>query len=492
MGLPLAVGIAEPCLHGAVTAETPPNILFIYTDDQSHRTVGCYRNEGAPAWVRTPNIDRLATEGVRFSDAYGAAWCSPSRACVLTGLLPHGINDVRLKRITFSGDAYDPAVARFWPVQLRKSGYHTAMIGKWHLGQNPGHGCLWDHSVVWDQNKTQGDWYNDQALATDGAASQIVPGYVTDVFTHLAADYVRRSHDRPWFLWLCYNAPHLPNSTHPRHQNTYTDAEVSLPTDIFGPRPDKPGYMRDFSMFQRAPDGSTQYETASLPEMIRGYNRLVSAVDEGVGQLLRVLEETRQLENTLVIFTSDQGFAWGEHGFAMKLGPYDANLRMPLIFRMPGRVARGEVCRQPVSVVDIPPTLLGFAGVPLPWEMHGHDLAPLLRRPHTPSDRPMVMENFGLRLGTETDRGETGDGALMNGRVPWWLFLRQGKYKYIRTLVPDEIEELYDLESDPHELKNLALDASHRPTLVDYENRLRTELKRTKAALVDKLPPPRR
>jgi arylsulfatase A-like enzyme len=168
------------CLGGGIliAADQPsrPNILFIYTDDQSQRTLGCYREEGAWPWVRTPNIDRLAAEGVRFTTAYGASWCSPSRACVMTGRLPHGIHGVHLKGVTAKGEAYDPSTVPFWPAALRKSGYQTALIGKWHIGQNAAHGVLWDHSAVWDQNVIKGDWYNDQDLAIDGAHAEDAAG----------------------------------------------------------------------------------------------------------------------------------------------------------------------------------------------------------------------------------------------------------------------------------------------------------------------------
>jgi arylsulfatase A-like enzyme len=126
------------CLATSVRAEPAtvrPNILLVYTDDQSHRTLSCYRDEGAWPWVNTPHIDRLARQVVRFTNAYGAAWCSPSRACLLTGLLPHGIEGMQLRAVLNKGQGYDPAVRRFWPSEMRKAGYRTAMIGKWHLGQ---------------------------------------------------------------------------------------------------------------------------------------------------------------------------------------------------------------------------------------------------------------------------------------------------------------------------------------------------------------------
>src|SRR5262249_32799942 len=133
------IGVLCPIASRA--ADSPgkrPNVLFIFSDDQSQRTVGCYREEGAWPWVRTPNLDRLASEGTRFSYAYGASWCTPSRACVLTGLLPHGIRGMNMTGIM--GGSYDPQVRRFWPATLRSSGYETAMIGKWHISHDSGHG----------------------------------------------------------------------------------------------------------------------------------------------------------------------------------------------------------------------------------------------------------------------------------------------------------------------------------------------------------------
>lgn len=476
---------------GVETAPSPqprrPNILFIYTDDQSWRTLGCY---GGRPWLRTPHIDRLAAEGTRFDYAYAASWCAPSRAIAMTGLLPHGIRGLKMTGILEA--SYDSAVCRFWPEELRKAGYRTTLIGKWHLGPDSGHGRVWDHSVVWNQADIRGDWYNDQLLSVDGAPKETVPGYSTDVYTRFAVEEIKRKHNRPWFMWLCYNAPHLPLTVHPRHKERYPDAPVPIPFDVFGPRPGKPRYMQEFTMWKHNeddPDGPPMYNRrTSLPDFVRGYNRLVCAIDEGVGQLLDALKDTGQLDDTLIVYTSDQGFATGERGFAWKVGPYEACMRMPLIVRLPGQVAPGDVCPHPVGLVDLPPTFLALAGVPLPWEMHGHDLSPLLKNPHSKWDHPVLLEHFRWAFGQETDRALTGD--QMTGGIPWWLTIWKGRYKYIRTLVPDEIEEIYDYQQDPEEQINLARKAAGQPLLVQYRDLLVKELIRTKAGLVKNLPTP--
>jgi arylsulfatase A-like enzyme len=221
-----------------------------------------------------------------------------------------------------------------------------------------------------------------------------------------------------------------------------------------------------------------------LDAAVRKYNRAVRALDEGVGRLLAALREHGQLDRTAVVFTSDQGFAWGQHGFKWKYAPYDANLRAPLLIRYPPRVPAGTVCEHPVGGHDLIPTFFSLARIDLPWKMHGRDIGRLLADPRAEWDQPVMLENTRWYYGSDTDRG-SGDGW---GGVPWWIFLRQGKYKYIRTLVEGEIEELYDLEADPDELVNLALDPRYASVLRDYRQRLLDELKRTDAGMVKNLP----
>ena len=386
------------------------------------------------------------------------------------------------------------SVCRFWPRELRKAGYHTAMAGKWHIGQDSGHGREWDSSFVWNQADIRGDWYNDQPMSLDGAPKQKVAGYSTDNYTQYAVDFVKRDKGKPWLLWLCYNAPHLPNTFHPRHAEEYKDAEVPVPADIQGPREGKPAYLKDYSVWQDE-EGVPTYrdwylkKRVPLATLVRDYNKLVRAIDEGIGRIRKALEESGQLENTIILFTSDQGFAWGDKGFAWKVGPYEACMRMPLLVRWPGVAKAGATCREPAAVYDLAPTIFAAAGAKLPWEMHGRDLRPLLEKPETRWDRPLLLEHFARSFGAQTDKGLTGKDAFSG--IPWWIFLRQGKHKYIRTLVEDEIEELYDLETDPGEMKNLALDPRHRATLAEHRERFLAELRRTNAGLADRLPRPR-
>ena len=414
---------------------------------------------------------------------------------MLTGLHLHAIRGLEVQRDPIS--RYDPSVCRFWPAELRKAGYRTAFIGKWHLSPDAGHGRDWDHSVVWNvavPEKTGGyRYYTDQKLNFDGGQPTSLGGYSTDNYTTYAVQFIKRDHDRPWFLWLCYDAVHAPYRPADRHQRCYRNNEpVPIPADIYPPRPDKPRYMYQYGMWQPGAGlqaGQPVYRNRTLPEWVRQYNRAVQAIDEGIGEVLRVLEQTGQLDNTLVVFTSDQGFAWGQHGFIWKVAPYDANLRVPLLIRMPGRVAQRRVCRHPVSTLDLVATFFALAETPTPWKMHGHDLSPILEDPDVPWPHPVMLEHFRWSFGPQTDRALTGDESL--GGVPWWLFLRQDRYKYIRTLVEDEIEELYDLEADPAELINLALDPAYHRLLADFRRRLVEELKRTDAGLLKNLPEPK-
>lgn len=496
MVLPAVVAVAEP----AARSLTPrPNILFILTDDQSHRTVGAY--EEADPWVRTPQIDALARGGVRFRHAYIGTWCMPSRLSLLTGRLPHGATSMRMTG-KYPGVSYDPQQVPFWPRVFREHGYATAHIGKWHLGADTGYGRDWDYQISWSrpEQKSATDnsgYYEDQELSINGAAPTRVPGYATDNYTRWAEEFItgqNRPTDRPWLLWLCYTAPHSPYTPAERHRADYPGATVPVPPDIYPPRPGKPAYAQAIRHWVPDEFGRPRYRQAdgqSLDDSVRQYNQVVSGLDEAVGRLLATLRATGQLENTLVIFASDQGYAWGQHGFSMKVAPYDANLRAPLIVSFAGVLPAGRVVENPVTGPDLVPTIFHFAGIPLPWQMHGHDLAPLLRNEPVERTAPAFLTHTGWTFGADTahvpPNGKDGHGAATG--VPWYALLRQGNFKYIRTLVPGETEELYDLRRDPMELHNLAPDPAHAARLHELRHVTLGELRRTGAPFLDVLPP---
>ncbi len=482
-----------------------PNILFIYTDDQSHRTVSCY-NE-AYDWVRTPNIDRLAERGVRFRHAYIGTWCMPSRATLLTGHHPYGVQSMRMVG-QYPGSQYDAAQCPFWPKVFREHGYVTAQIGKWHTGTDTGAGRDWDYQVVWNRPRfpdNAGNYYKDQLIEIDGGEAKLVKGYSTDNYTKWADEFIRGAHrdpDKPWYLWLCYGAVHGPFTPAERHLRDYPDAKVPTPKDIYPPRHGKPDYMQKIEHWVKGDNsepvlkGSHMLTVEEKPGIhgdtltawVRQYHQGVLAIDEGVGRLMKALDETGQLENTLVVYTSDQGFAWGQHGFQHKLAPYDSNMRAPLIVSMPGTLPEGKVCESPVGGADLVPTFFQFAGIDLPWEMHGHDLTPLLHNANAEWPHSVLLTLTGRRYGSDTNTIPTDEENLYLNGIPWWISLRHGRYKYIRTLVEGEIEELYDLNDDPEELDNLAIKPKFNEKLEQLREATLAELRRTGAGMVDNLP----
>lgn len=485
-----------------------PNILFIYTDDHSHRTVSCYPE--AYPWVNTPHIDALAKRGVRFTHAYIGTWCMPSRATLLTGHHSYGVESMRMEG-EYPGSEYDPAKCPFWPSVFRQNGYCTAQIGKWHTGTDTGFGRDWDYQVVWNRPRhttNSGAYYYDQLIETNGGEAKLVAGYTTDNYTNWADEFIRgenRDAEKPWYLWLCYGAVHGPFTPADRHMNAYPDITVPTPADIFPPRAGKPEWQQSIEYWVKGDkgepvmkggafggktvEGAKGVHGNTLTDWVRQYHQGVLAIDEGVGKLMATLKETEQLDNTLVVFTSDQGFGWGQHGFCTKLAPYDATIRSPLIVSMPSVLPVDAVCESPVGGVDIVPTFFNFADLELPWKMHGRDLTPLLKDPSLVRKEPVLTTLTGRMYGSDTDVVPTDPENLELSGVPWWVSLVSGRLKYIRTLKEGEIEELYDLAHDPEELINLAIDEESSEKLAEMRAATIAELRRTDAGMADDLPP---
>jgi arylsulfatase A-like enzyme len=494
-------------LSGAAAADRP-NILFIFSDDQNPRTIGCYPQSWP--WVRTPNIDALAKSGIRFQHCYLGSWCMPSRANLLTGRYPHAIESMRMVG-EYPGSTYDPEKCPFWPRVFRANGYQTAQIGKWHTGTDAGYGRDWDYQIVWNRPKNPknaGNYYKEEIIEWNGV-EKTIPGYAPDNYTNWACDYIKgagpegaiRDKAKPWFLWLCYGAIHGPSTPAPRHLGKYKDEPVDVPSDILPPRPEKPEYLNRSQSWHKdakgeiragktgAAFGDEGSNGKTYAEWVRQVNECALALDEGVGRVMAALKDSGQLENTVVVFAADQGFGMGEHGFRAKVAPYEATYNSPLIVSFAGQLPQGKVCVNPVCAGDLTVTFFSYAGLKQPWEMHGRDLTAMFKSPEQREEpRVLFYENMGHAYGSATNPIPM-DEELYESNVARWIAVRYGKYKYIRTLLAGEMEEIYDLESDPQELTNLALRSEHRNLLSDLRSKCLTELRRTGAPFVDALPP---
>ncbi|MCC5928782.1 MAG: sulfatase-like hydrolase/transferase [Cyclobacteriaceae bacterium] len=473
-----------------------PNILFIFTDDQSYRSVSAYQD--AYEWVNTPNIDKLADEGMKFANFFSGTWCMASRATLLTGLHSYGIQSLRMSG-PYPQNEYDPDTLKFWPSVFREKGYYTGLIGKWHTGSDDGYGRDWDYTAVWNHAAGgNGSYYHDQKISFNGAKSVAVGGYSTDNYTQYAIDFIQKRSEnqtQPWYLWLCFDAPHGPYTPAERHENEYREVpQVPIPVDIFPPRPGKPSHMVNYDLtWMPDEDGYPVHKSRKVndrpmgfDELIQTYNRPILSLDEGVGKLIQALSNTNQLENTIVVYTSDQGFAIGEHGFEFKYAPYEANLKAPMIIQWPGVIPKGSVCKHPLGGHDLIPTFFKIAGIDLPWEMHGHDMSRLLKKPEDSWENPLMLVNTFRLYGDDTNV----EYFPINKEIPCWISLRKGDIKYVRYLIENELEELYDVSADPEELTNLATEKSYKDNLLEMRLEMINELQRTHAPFIDKIPKP--
>ena len=478
---------------------TRPNILFIMADDHASKAISCYGH----GINQTPHIDRLANEGMRMNHCYVSnSICTPSRAAILTGTYNH-VNGVMTLADAINNRL--PNVAK----HLRSSGYQTAIFGKWHLGEGPAHEPTGFDS--WAVVPGQGD-YHDPMFHEPGAAVSH-PGYVTDIITDKSLAWLQaRDKSRPFMLMCHHKAPHRSWEYHPKYKNHY-EADIALPdtfNDDYKNRARAAGQAKmriaddmtylDLGLVQ--PDGGQEvgepllpgHSTRKLPNpadvrsirlidkdtaevftfqsqadydhfkfqrYIKRYLRTIASIDESVGRLLDYLDEEGLADNTLVIYTSDQGFFLGEHGWFDKRFMYEESFQMPFLARFPREIKPGSVCNDLISNVDFAPTFLDLAGVSVPSYMQGRSTRPLLQG-ETPSDWPGVayhrywmhqdeyhnaFAHYGIRdqrykLIYWYNQGFGLPGTQSGGQAPEW--------------------EFFDCEKDPLELFNCYRDPAYQ------------------------------
>lgn len=468
----LSVIVATSCQMKAL--QDRPNILFIMTDDHAMSAISAYNgylSEVAP----TPNIDRIADNGVLFDNFYCTNSISgPSRACILTGKYSH-INGFYKNE---DGGDFDNTQMTF-PKLLKEAGYETAIIGKWHLGSSP---TGFDYYKVLFNKEGQGS-YNDPVFETTGGKLVEEKGrYSTYVIKEDAINWLkqREGSDKPFMLMYQFKAPHRPCDPAPEYMDYLKDVTLPHPVtydDDYKGRPMAEdawnridGHMNRKDLKIPHPEGLSEEELIAWNEYgnndgefwtpdekmsdaerkdwkfqtyVKDYLRCVKAVDDAIGEMLDYLEESGQLENTIVIYTSDQGFYLGEHGgWFDKRFMYEESFHMPCVMMYPKEIKKGSVNKDLLLNIDFAPTLLDYAGVKIPSDIQGY--------------------SFRNALNGNRQEYRSRDAIYYHYyEYPFWHHvqphygIRTDRYKLIHFYYNVDIWELYDLEKDPYEVDNL-------------------------------------
>ena len=422
----------------AETQPRRPNIVFVLIDDLRWDEVDY-------PFVKIPNTQRIAREGVRFQNAFVTTpLCSPSRASFLTGQYAHnhGITD----NVDRSPRSHELIT---FPRLLHDVGYETAFVGKWHMGVDDNARPGIDY---WVSVRGQGS-YIDPEFNINGTRKK-VSGYFTDILNQLAIDFLKQKHSKPFLLYVSHKAVH-PDLTQnadgslsdpsagkfipaDRHKRLYAKATIPHRPNYRQPPKGKPALLREIADFP--PLGPA---TGTDDETIRNRLRMLSSADEGLGAILKELKSQKQLDNTLIIFTSDEGYFYGEHGLSVERRlAYEESIRIPLFMRWPKLIRPGTRIDQFALGIDIAPTLLEVGGAPIPQTTDGRSLMPLLRGEKVQWRDSFLVEYYS-------------DKVFPRVANMGYQAVRTSRWKLIHYVDLDAMDELYDLQDDPFEMKNV-------------------------------------
>jgi len=436
-----------------------PNIIFIMADDHSTDAISCYGSK----INKTPNLDSLAAGGMKFANCFCTnSICIPSRAVILTGKYSH------INRTTGNWNVFDGSQQTL-PKLMQKGGYQTAVVGKWHLRSVP---TGFDHYCVLTGGLGDGQGlYFDPTFLEDGKDIKTT-GYVTDIITDKAMEWVDRcDKSKPFFLMYHHKAPHRNWLADDKHADMYKDDHVPEPTtfnDDYATR-SRAAYDQEMSvandMTQRdlkgsSPEGLSKQERKewNYQRYIKDYLRCVASVDDNVGRLLDHLDKKGLTDNTIVIYTSDQGFFIGDHGWYDKRFMYEQSLRMPLLIRYPKKVKPASVNNDMVLNLDFAPTLLDWAQIAIPKDIQGRSFKPnMLGRKPSNWRQSMYYHYYDFPSGHLVKRH---------------YGIRTKRYKLIHFYYDIDTWELYDLQQDPNELNNLYEKPEYAKTIESLKNEL--------------------
>ena len=460
-----------------------PNVLLIMCDELRH-DCGGFANHPL---VRTPNLDRLAENGIVFENAYCASpVCSPARASWLTGLYPHAhgqlVNYGPGRRLGRPGSEMRADCVTIGDV-LKREGYRCGIVGPWHLGRDhqPQHGF----TDFWRAYGYQGDnpdpWY--EYLEREKVPDIYKVAAIRDEVLHMkyttltdprqqrttwtidrGLEFLDGQDQRPFFLFLSIKDPHPPIFVVPELVEMYPVDRIELPPTWADPLDGRPDYLR-VEVGRLKPD----VNEAAFKRMMAHYFALVTHIDLEVGRLIDRLRELDLFENTILAFISDHGEMLGDHGFTTKRVFYEGSVRVPCILSWPDGLPAGQRIRTPLGGVDLMPTLLELAGAELETTIDGRSVAAPVTSGHEPEPVPVFAEISTWQI----IQAKSVDPAELAAQ----MMVRDGAWKYIRNRFDED--ELYDLETDPHEIINLAGEPEQADRISDLQEKIRTMLART-------------
>jgi len=435
-----------PARLEAVPGAAPRNLVLIVADDHRYDALGVMHHP----FIETPHLDDLAARGVHFRNAVvTTALCSPSRASILTGLYAHR------HRVVDNNNPV-PEELTFFPQHLQAAGYQTAFVGKWHMGgesDDPQRG--FDH---WVSFAGQGTYEPEGATLNVNGRRLPRRGYVTDELTDYALEWLRgRGADRPFLLYLSHKAVHAEFVPAARHKGSYAGARVPVPASQAAEAGEgRPTWVKD----QRNSWHGVEFPYHSrldVAEYYRQYGETLRALDESVGRVVEALDAQGLLGSTLVLYMGDNGFAFGEHGLIDKRTAYEESMRVPMLAMAPGLLPAGATVTAVAANIDVAPTLLEAAGLRPPNGIDGRSLLPVVKGDTSSWRNEVLYEYFWERNFPHT---------------PTMHALRGERYKYIRYHGLWDSDELYDLQADPLEMRNLIRDPGHGTIVREMNARL--------------------
>lgn len=448
--LPLAAGHASAASSlqnlKRIKGANPRNVIYILSDDHRYDFMGFL---GKPAFLETPNMDRMARDGAYIEKAFvTTSLCSPSRCSILTGQFSHHHGVVDNQSPVKEGTVY-------FPQYLQQAGYKTAFIGKWHMGHeddNPRDG--FDH---WASFRGQGDYYNP-TLNINGKRGK-VNGYVTDILTGNAIDWLDENKDNPFFLYLSHKAVHAMFKPAERHLGRYNDVPLEYPESMANTESNyrgKPRWVKEQRYSWHGVD-YMYHGQLDFDSFYRRYCETLLGIDDSIGKILTFLETNGLLENTLVMYMGDNGFCFGEHGLIDKRHAYEESMRVPFLAHCPDMIKPGTVIRDIIQNIDVAETVLEAAGLEAPDTMDGMSFLPLLEGRRIQWRDCVFYEYYWERNFPQT---------------PTVHAVRTNRYKYMHYHGIWDIDELYDLSNDPHEMYNLIDSPEHQDIIRDLNKRL--------------------